>query len=445
MKLEENGVQGSDGDERSASFVPAGDDGGARRVSELPPTAMFPLSVSRTRLDKEDSTESDEMAGEPSLACPLEPQHQGKVLLNAEVSLPVDTVFALLFRQEPLMIDVYAARKTTDVTCSTWQDQEGEPSTRTVTYNMALSLSTIGAKASFVTETQTLQSSQPGQVFVVETDSVNSGIPYADAFSVFNHYCLTRKSNDRTHICVWSSIKYKKQVWGFVRGMLEKNVYAGVEALLAEMASQLSAEANKSVQQTTMRRRRRGTNAMGRPRAEARPQPKPTAETPREKSLWLVVVILAAMSVLALGNMFLFVKLWRLEQQSFDHKAPLLDTPAVRYLGMTGSWEVVARILQRQEILHEGQVEQWKATVNEANQKLLQVYDSLEKMLTSVPEHVEALKSALLQHTAKATTEAEGKADGRAEGRAQERVKLDPDEEGDGGASAESQEPFEDQ
>lgn len=40
---------------------------------------------------------------------------------------------------------------------------------------------------------------------------------------------------------------------------------------------------------------------------------------------------------------------------------------------MTGSWEVVARILQRQELLHESQVEQWKATVSEANQKLLQV------------------------------------------------------------------------
>lgn len=163
--------------------------------------------------------------------------------------------------------------------------------------------------------------------------------------------------------------------------MLEKNVYAGVEALLAEMASQLSAEANKSVQQTTMRRRRRGTNAMGRPRAEARPQPKPSqwpspflvsypsyvmicarklrnshtvvlqvfitfskcltaAETPREKSLWLVVVILAAMSVLALGNMFLFVKLWRLEQQSFDHKAPLLDTPAVRLEPIFLLWNI---------------------------------------------------------------------------------------------------------
>lgn len=40
---------------------------------------------------------------------------------------------------------------------------------------------------------------------------------------------------------------------------------------------------------------------------------------------------------------------------------------------MTGSWEVVARILQRQELLHESQVEQWKTTVNEANQKLMQV------------------------------------------------------------------------
>lgn len=70
-----------------------------------------------------------------------------------------------------------------------------------------------------------------------------------------------------------------KQSWSsevVVTGMLEKNVYAGVEALLAEIASQLSAEANKSVQQTTVRRRRRGTSGTGRPRTEARPQPKPS-------------------------------------------------------------------------------------------------------------------------------------------------------------------------
>lgn len=167
-----------------------------------------------------------------------------------------------------------------------------------------------------------------------------------------------------------------KQSWSsevVVTGMLEKNVYAGVEALLAEIASQLSAEANKSVQQTTVRRRRRGTSGTGRPRTEARPQPKPSqwpspflvscpsyvmicsnitqfthcspkailiyiffsncltaSETPREKSHWLMITILVAMILLALGNMFLFVKLWRLEQQSSDHKTPLLDTPAVR-------------------------------------------------------------------------------------------------------------------
>lgn len=53
-------------------------------------------------------------------------------------------------------------------------------------------------------------------------------------------------------------------------------------------------------------------------------------EPPRERSQWLVIAILLAMSLLALGNMFLFLKLWRLEQQSSDHKTPLLDTPAVR-------------------------------------------------------------------------------------------------------------------
>lgn len=63
MLQHQNAGQDSDGDERAPSFIPTNDVGGARRVSELPPTPMFPLHVSRTRLDKDDSTESDEMAG----------------------------------------------------------------------------------------------------------------------------------------------------------------------------------------------------------------------------------------------------------------------------------------------------------------------------------------------------------------------------------------------
>lgn len=44
-----------------------------------------------------------------------------------------------------------------------------------------------------VTETQILREcSKPGELYSVDVDSVNAGIPYADSFMVIMHYCLVR-------------------------------------------------------------------------------------------------------------------------------------------------------------------------------------------------------------------------------------------------------------
>jgi len=62
----------------------------------------------------------------------------------------------------------------------------------------------------------------------VDTECVNGGIPYSDSFYVVNRYCMTRVSATTTHLIITSQIKYRKNVWGFVRNFLDKNVTAGV-------------------------------------------------------------------------------------------------------------------------------------------------------------------------------------------------------------------------
>lgn len=54
-----------------------------------------------------------------------------------------------------------------------------------------------------------------------------------------------------------------------------------------------------------------------------------------------------------------------------------------------------------------------------------QVYDSLENMLTSVPDHLESLKIALVHHAAQATTGADGDAE------EEEQISCDGDEDQD--------------
>jgi len=70
--------------------------------------------------------------------------------------------------------------------------------------------------------------SRPGEFYLVDTECVNGGVPYSDNFYVVNRYCMTRVTATKSHLIVTSEIKYRKNVWGFVRNFLDKNVTAGV-------------------------------------------------------------------------------------------------------------------------------------------------------------------------------------------------------------------------
>ena len=57
----------------------------------------------------------------------------------------------------------------------------------------------------------------PGQIYLVNVETVNSGIPYAESFYVTSNFCLSRVGDKESNLCVVSAIKYKKAVWGLVK------------------------------------------------------------------------------------------------------------------------------------------------------------------------------------------------------------------------------------
>ena len=64
-----------------------------------------------------------------------------------------------------------------------------------------------------------LSCSKPGEMYAIEVESINAGVPYADSFYIATHVCLTRGShNGETLLAVYCQIKYRKSVWGFVKG-----------------------------------------------------------------------------------------------------------------------------------------------------------------------------------------------------------------------------------
>ena len=59
--------------------------------------------------------------------------------------------------------------------------------------------------------------SKPGRLYIIDAEVINSGVPYADNFMVFNRYCLTRVSANKSRLRVTSHVKYRKSVWGLVK------------------------------------------------------------------------------------------------------------------------------------------------------------------------------------------------------------------------------------
>ncbi len=75
-----------------------------------------------------------------------------------------------------------------------WVDRPDGTRSREVFMNLTLT-HPMGPKNSSITETQTLRAETvPGEVYFVDVDTVNGGIPYADSFSVVLHFCISKVS-----------------------------------------------------------------------------------------------------------------------------------------------------------------------------------------------------------------------------------------------------------
>jgi len=145
-----------------------------------------------------------------------------------------------------------------DIETSEWS---GSPSKqRTVSLTLTLT-HPMGPKNSQCTETQSMPAgkSRPGEVYVVDIETANAGIPYADSFCVMLHFCLHKVDQRKTHLTVYGGIKYKKSVWGLVKSesrgeankleglffltdFIEKNTYQGLAEFYQSLAKALDEE-----------------------------------------------------------------------------------------------------------------------------------------------------------------------------------------------------------
>ncbi|XP_076167712.1 protein Aster-B isoform X2 [Ptiloglossa arizonensis] len=365
--------------------------------------------------DLSDTTESEaEKHGlKPSIRSSIicTSPHEGRQISKASFPIHIDHLFTLLFTNSKFFLDFQTARKTTDLVQSAWMynEQTGQK-VRNLSFTIALSQA-IGPRTSHITETQImLPCSRPGHLYSIDVESVNAGIPYADSFSVLIHYCVTSISENETSITIHAQIKYKKSVWGFVKGVIEKNCWAGIEEYFTSLIKALTIECEENTSSGGLKRktrRRRRVTASGitlqtHSSDHTSPNLQNSLNLPRindntvsgvrgdsnmivSSMLWIIVLCLMVI------NGLLYYKLWGLEEAA---AYTIMDLHVLKNTPKTE--EDWIHLLQQQESLHNVEMRKWQRVLHTAAQLLRQTEESLTELQMSIhPTATEKMFSVL--------------------------------------------------
>ncbi|KAH0945148.1 hypothetical protein HN011_002753 [Eciton burchellii] len=383
------------------------------QIQPLAPPSLVPKPESvLDPTDLSDTTESEaekhglKMNIRGTMVCTS--LHEGRQVNKATLPIHIDQLFTLLFTNSKFFLDFHTARKTTDLIQSAWtQNNQTGQKMRTLSLTISLTQA-IGPRTSQVTETQVmLPCSRPGHLYCIDVESINAGIPYADSFSVFTHYCMNNISENETGLTIFSQIKYKKSVWGFMKSVIEKNCWAGLEEYFNSLVKALTVECeegNGSGGKRKGRKRRRATGVGATLQTHASehisanhqisPSNLPHAHAISVRSdtnMILSSMLLIAILCLMVINGLLYYKLWGLEEAA---AYTIMDLHVLKNTPKTE--EDWINLLQQQESLHNVEMRKWQRVLHTAAQLLRQTEESLTELQMSIhPTATEKMFSVL--------------------------------------------------
>lgn len=153
---------------------------------------------------------------------------------------------------------------------------------------------------------------------------------------------MKRTVDDSTVMSVHAHIKYKKSVWGVIKGFIEKNTWLGLEDFYESLSQALMTEYNLPPAKAKSRRNRKGIAAPAQTATSSQPvlpakqhervvvpqSSQPSREhnvkhnarveydrsgrdSRQETMSWIVIVLLV---VLIAFNVILYVKLWKIDE-----------------------------------------------------------------------------------------------------------------------------------
>ncbi|KAM6223965.1 LOW QUALITY PROTEIN: protein Aster-C [Rhynchocyon petersi] len=232
-----------------------------KRLSRVPSKSLDLNTNEYLSLDKSSSSDSVDEVNIP------ENDLHGRLFINRVFHISAEKMFELLFTSSRFMQRFTNTRNILDVVCTPWSVKPGGDQLRTMTYTIVLNNPLTG-KSTAATEKQTLyKESRESQFYLVDSEVLTHDVPYHDYFYTLNRYCIIRSSKQKCRLRVSTDVKYKKQPWGLIKSLIEKNSWSSLEDYFKQLESDLLTEEsvlNQSVEDpgklSGLRRRRRTFN-----------------------------------------------------------------------------------------------------------------------------------------------------------------------------------------
>ncbi|XP_037243508.1 protein Aster-C isoform X2 [Falco rusticolus] len=188
----------------------------------------------------------------------------GRLFINRVFHITADKMFEILFTNSHFMQRFLNSRSIVDAVSTPWNRDSSGNQLRTLTYTVTINNPLCG-KFTTATEKQILhKQSQKGQSYQVDAEVLTHDVPYHDYFYTVNRYCISRTSSHKCRLRVSAEVKYKKQPWGLVKSVIEKNTWGGIQENFKQLESDLLMEEyaiNQSIEDSgklvALRRRRR--------------------------------------------------------------------------------------------------------------------------------------------------------------------------------------------
>jgi len=152
----------------------------------------------------------------------------GEFVFDKTIRKPLSQIYDLLFTNSNFYFNFQKDRGSTELDVSDWEQNESGISLREVSYNMKMN-NPVGPKTCQVKEHQVLQKDCiADQIYCIDTEAFNSGVPYADAFTVKTHICAYKDSASSCRITVKAEIVFRKELWNYLKGKIETSAWAGI-------------------------------------------------------------------------------------------------------------------------------------------------------------------------------------------------------------------------